>query len=60
MKCPVCKYVHGYNSDTFKQEDGKEGDFYKHPVEMKRVEPWDYSIQVLYGCPKCGIVFMDI
>jgi len=60
MKCPNCKYIHGLNFSTIEAERGNKGDFYSLPIELKREKDWDTDEKSLYGCPNCGITFIDV
>lgn len=61
MKCPHCEYEPSENEYGYCDSPGR---FYKHPVKADRekTDEW-YSKnderEAVYGCPKCGIMFMD-
>jgi hypothetical protein len=61
MRCPLCKYLVGYNSDTRKDEEPEEGDFYKLPIQMERNEYGRYPLErtTVYACPKCKQLFIE-
>jgi hypothetical protein len=61
MICPECGYIDEVYDDGVCTREGKYGDFFKLPVELKR-EVSEYSRQTeradLYGCPKCKKLFL--
>lgn len=59
MKCKRCGYQHGWDPETMKQVDGKDGDFFMHPVSMERERGTITSRRTVMGCPQCGALFMD-
>jgi hypothetical protein len=60
MKCPICKYEHGWSGEKMKDVTGKEGDFYRLPIKLER-EDFGMDRQTVFGCPnpKCRNVFHD-
>ncbi len=60
MKCPYCNYINGWDPDCYVSIKEESGGFYKLPVEMGRVESHGYERTIVYGCPLCGKVFMEI
>jgi len=59
MKCPHCQYEHGYSDDAEKNINGKEGEFWRHPVMIERARPYDDPGRAnVFACPKCGILFI--
>jgi phage FluMu protein Com len=64
MKCPNCKYMHGYEWDEtggYKEIIGEEGEFFviSNNVEMILIESYKSIQNYIYGCPKCKILFME-
>jgi len=61
MKCPNCKYKHGWSNETLSHVEGKKGDFYELAINMQQRVPFDHHHEKeVYGCPECGAVFLDI
>lgn len=62
MNCPHCGYEHRtFNNDTSEYEYNEEyGGFFKLPLEATRNHPYLRSNMEVYGCPKCGIMFMEV
>lgn len=62
MKCPYCKYKHGYEWEKDEHVDvkGEKGNFYSFPIKIERDERWETDQETVYGCPKCGIIFIDV
>ena len=65
MKCPNCNYKHGWQGCDEGNTKSKEGEFYKLPIEAKRDNPEAYYggptvSKDVYGCPKCGMMFMEV
>lgn len=60
MKCPKCGYVDGREGDLLEFVDGDNGKFFESPIRLERVEVGWVSVQTagVYGCPKCGTVFL--
>lgn len=58
MKCPSCKYKHGWDNEENIDVKGEKGDFFILALEMRRHKFMDEDTEVLYACPKCGIAFM--
>jgi hypothetical protein len=58
MKCPHCDYVHGWDAEKMEVVKGKEGDFYKLPVEMTRSRYGVVDRRDLYACPSCRKTFI--
>jgi len=64
MKCPNCEYKHGsfWGVDNeYLDVVGKQGEFFTFPIQAEkgRLE-WEKERESVYGCPKCGTMFMDI
>lgn len=57
MECPNCKYVNGWNGEQ-KIEDEK-GKFYKLPIDVERVVPYDSDRKHVWACPDCKILFFE-
>jgi len=71
MKCPICSYVDGGMWQSKKDNpietewvviEGNKGDFYIHPVKVERREIGspDTQRKDVYGCPSCGVMFIDL
>jgi len=67
MNCPDCGYKYQFSyDDSCEDEDGKpineEGKFFKLPITLERVVTFSFQVEreEVYGCPKCGNVFMDV
>ena len=69
MKCPNCDYKDGWNwegdnVDDYKETVGDEGQFWELPVKMEREVRFSYDPvperQTLYGCPACGMTFIEV
>lgn len=63
MKCPKCEYEHGgyWEKEQYKERQGDEGDFFVLPIQMRRDSLGYYrdrDEEKVFGCPKCGILFM--
>lgn len=62
MKCPHCKYIHGWDLNENKKIHGKEGDFFSLPIEMKRESMGFYCSDEtvnVYACPACNKLFIN-
>lgn len=65
MKCPNCDYTHGWvsNGTGFGNLiEGSYGDFYKvsNNIVMTRQERYyEDEVREMYGCPACGIIFIQ-
>lgn len=58
MKCPKCEYEN-WSWEEQKFLEGLEGDFFTHPVKAQ--SPYDPPLsKTVYGCPKCGIMFIEV
>jgi hypothetical protein len=57
MKCPHCDYEAGWSGEILDNVEGKEGDFYKSPVNLERESHYTDRV-VLYGCPVCKKTFI--
>jgi hypothetical protein len=55
MTCPHCKYTHGWSPERTRVERGDAGEFYKHPILMKKPGGIEHT---LLGCPKCYKTFI--
>lgn len=63
MKCPHCEYKHGYEwvKEANEKIEGDKGDFFSLPIKMEREAPWEpKEEEQIYGCPNCGILFMNV
>lgn len=68
IECPHCNYKHGgFLNDSGDWEDieTKEGEFWTHPLTMKRNEGSDWYSNgdketPLYACPSCGKTFIEV
>lgn len=70
MICTHCNYEHGGKMDWDKQPadwveiEGDCGDFWVHPIKMKRNVGADYYSNgdeevSLYACPSCNKTFIE-
>lgn len=69
MKCVYCKYV-DKKFDNGRTFISKKGEFFKlsnpilsHEIKMKRDTNFDKSLKgnvTVYGCPKCGKIFLEL
>ena len=58
MKCPSCKYQHGWDGEMSMNIVGSKGDFFVLALEMRRHKFMDEDTERLYACPHCGIAFI--
>jgi hypothetical protein len=61
MICPECGYMYGWSNADMDTFEGREGEFYKLPIELKRSVDAYSSLPEradLYGCPKCKKLFL--
>jgi len=61
MKCPKCEYINGYDPKQNEGIVGEEGGFFKLPINLERQDLYEINKQErsVYGCPKCGNVFIE-
>jgi hypothetical protein len=62
MECPHCNYFTGYNFETHKTIDGKNGDFYtlSNDIALERSCGFmETESKDLYACPDCGKLFIE-
>lgn len=57
MKCK-CGYVDGWHD--MEQVEGGLGPFYQLPVKLERGYMYEDEREEVYGCPKCGTVFIEV
>ena len=61
MKCPHCGYEPVINEFDYCEGAGR---FFAFPIEMTQLPNNHYRNDVLreaiHGCPRCGIVFMNM
>lgn len=63
MKCPICKYEHGYDIDKGKIE-GEYGEFFYLSNDVQLIRDFagfkgSLSLKAdIYGCPKCRKLFL--
>ena len=62
MICPNCGYKHGWGwyDEEYSEMKGDEGEFYINKIPMVRSTYYDRDEKEVYGCPKCGILFMNL
>ena len=60
MKCNNCGYEHGWVPEQLDVVEGEHGDFYKLPIEMKRIETYGIHTVEVYAYPVCGNMQVDI
>jgi DNA-directed RNA polymerase subunit RPC12/RpoP len=67
MKCKHCGYkdeewIKKENDPVGEYKEGGHGDFYElsNDVKMTKGSGLDKEIEEVYGCPRCGILFMNI
>lgn len=58
MKCPHCGYHHGWDSETLKDIEGDEGEFYRLPIKLERQYYRQKDEINLCGCPSCKKTFI--
>ena len=62
MKCPNCGYEPAVNEYDYCEAPGR---FYELCVEAKRAATGDWysrdpDREQIFGCPSCGVMFMDM
>ncbi len=60
MKCPFCKYEHGWNSKKRKEVKGNIGGFFRLEIELTKRLNYGSDYRILYACPVCGKAFIDV
>jgi hypothetical protein len=68
MKCPHCKYAHGYvwnpnekGTEDFADVIGEKGAFFVLPVKVESSPEQHYkNPKPVYACPACGILFIEV
>jgi hypothetical protein len=60
MKCPSCKYIHGFDIEKNEDIEGEKGQFFDMPVKMERSHNWNDEARRLFACPACGIAFINV
>ena len=63
MKCPYCDYTCGYELNEkgeYVEHDSGEGAFYVLSNNIHMVKIDDDKKESVYGCPKCGKLFIEV